>query len=343
MSHSPSAAAIKILSITTMSGAPPRGRGAGINKPAWLVAQEREQAATAAAALGTNAPPAADLVGDNNGGAKKTEEGENNNNGGADLNNNGMEERDQFGRSVGRGSGGSARDYHDDRSSSRGGGGSYRNDRRGGGGSRDDNRRHYSSHRDDRSHRSGGGGRRNDRYRSGGSSGGRRSANRSGIYFHSYEEERAWLEERRRKRRSRKSLFDVEPSPEQLAEEEARKALERDHLMMTGGMGMGATSAAGSGGGMMSEGSSSRGLQPQQTRHARRLYIGNIPDVHENDVHNFFRDAIRSSIIIDPNNPNPSHQKQYVDNDPIISVYINRERRCKYKCSALLFILQHVF
>mmetsp|Transcript_22800 Transcript_22800/g.37190 ORF Transcript_22800/g.37190 Transcript_22800/m.37190 type:complete len:479 (+) Transcript_22800:3-1439(+) len=104
--------------------------------------------------------------------------------------------------------------------------------------------------------------------------------------------------------------------------------MERDHLMMTGGMGMGANSAAGSGGGgmMMSEGSRG-GLQPQQTRHARRLYIGNIPDIHENDVHNFFRDAIRSAIIIDPNNPNPSHQKQYIENDPIISVYINRERR----------------
>ena len=75
---------------------------------------------------------------------------------------------------------------------------------------------------------------------------------------------------------------------------------------------------------------SSRSLQPQQTRHARRLYIGNIPDIHETDVHNFFRDAIRSAIVIDPNNPNPSHQKQYIENDPIISVYINRERRCKY-------------
>jgi hypothetical protein len=130
-------------------------------------------------------------------------------------------------------------------------------------------------------------------------------------------------------------LFDVEPSPEQLAQDEARAALERDHLMMTEGAG-----AGGVGGSMMhgsSSGSkSSRSLQPQQTRHARRLYIGNIPDIHETDVHNFFRDAIRSAIVIDPNNPNPSHQKQYIENDPIISVYINRERRCKYIVICLL-------
>jgi hypothetical protein len=122
------------------------------------------------------------------------------------------------------------------------------------------------------------------------------------------------------------------PSPEQLAEEEARAALEQDHLLMTGGMGIG---GGGTDGSMMmhhtSRGGGGGGLQPQQTRHARRLYVGNIPDINDNDLHNFFRDAIRSSIIIDSYNPNnQSHQKQYVENDPIISVYINKERRCKY-------------
>jgi len=118
-----------------------------------------------------------------------------------------------------------------------------------------------------------------------------------------------------------------------LAQDEARAALERDHLMMTGGAGAGGVGGSmmhGAVGGSSGGGKSSRSLQPQQTRHARRLYIGNIPDIHETDVHNFFRDAIRSAIVIDPNNPNPSHQKQYIENDPIISVYINRERRCKY-------------
>lgn len=291
-----------------------------MNKPAWLVQQEREEAAAKqqlGGASGDPSPPAGVAVGENGG-----EDPIGNSGGdGAAINADGVlkednndneerrsQERDQFGRSGG---GGGGRDY-DDRP--RGGGeghrssrDDYRDDRRGGGGRRD--------------HRGGGGGHRGNRSRSGG--------NRSGIYFHSYEEEREWLEQRRRKRRSRKSLFDVEPSPEQLAQDEARAALERDHLMMTGGAG-----AGGVGGSMMhgssSGGKSSRSLQPQQTRHARRLYIGNIPDIQETDVHNFFRDAIRSAIVIDPNNPNPSHQKQYIENDPIISVYINRERRCKY-------------
>jgi len=70
-------------------------------------------------------------------------------------------------------------------------------------------------------------------------------------------------------------------------------------------------------------------MQPQQTRHARRLYVGNIPDLSEENVHNFFRDAIRDSIVVEPSsNTNASgHRSQYVQNDPIISVYINRERR----------------
>ncbi|EED91315.1 U2 snRNP auxillary splicing factor, U2AF subunit, partial [Thalassiosira pseudonana CCMP1335] len=64
------------------------------------------------------------------------------------------------------------------------------------------------------------------------------------------------------------------------------------------------------------------------TRHARRLYVGNIPDVSDEQLHHFFRDAIRSSIILDNNSEaHSSHKHQYVDNDPIISVYINRERR----------------
>lgn len=56
--------------------------------------------------------------------------------------------------------------------------------------------------------------------------------------------------------------------------------------------------------------------------------MGNLPDVSEGEVHDFFRDAIRDSIILDRSRETySSHKSQYVDNDPIISVYINRERR----------------
>ena len=70
-------------------------------------------------------------------------------------------------------------------------------------------------------------------------------------------------------------------------------------------------------------------MQPQQTRHARRLYVGNVPDVNEDDIHSFFRDAIRDALVLDPDKTpsHASHKSQYVDNDPIISVYINKERR----------------
>ena len=324
-----------------MSGAAaPRGRGAGVNKPAWLVQQEREAASSTLGSAPKPEVPTSSIT--NNNVAVKSESDTNTTNApAADT-----EERDQFGRSVGRSNGGgssSSRDHPDDRHhrSSRISSSDYhRSSNR----DRDHHNRYTSSsrsdHYNDRHHR----GSRRDRnhHRSSSGRSDHRSRNNSnnnnnngGIYFHSYEEERAWLEERRRKRQSRKSLFDVEPTPEQLKEEEARAAIERDHLMMTGGMGMGAASAAAysMGGGMRSDGRGGGGggsLQSQQTRHARRLYIGNIPDIRENDVHNFFREAIRSSIILDEANPNPNHHKQYVENDPIISVYINRERRCEF-------------
>ncbi|KAL7470108.1 hypothetical protein ACHAXS_011699 [Conticribra weissflogii] len=294
---------------------PPRslGRGAGVNKPAWMVAQEREGRGGPTGMSEEDRFP-------NGGGNGRSDVG-----GGDDHDPRGggsgrgpgrsSPERDQFGRvrDVGRGG-----DYED------GGGGGHRGDERYG--RRDD-------YHDGPRGGAGGGGRRRDEWRGGGGGGGRRGGrdrrgggNRSGIYFHSYEEERAWLEERRRKRRARKSLFDVEPTPEQAAMDEARAALERDHLLRTGaaygGLLAGAASSSAAAAG-------SRVLQPQQTRHARRLYVGNIPDLSEDQVHDFFRDAIRTSIAIDPaSNPNAaSHRSQYVENDPILSVYINRDRR----------------
>jgi len=61
--------------------------------------------------------------------------------------------------------------------------------------------------------------------------------------------------------------------------------------------------------------------QPQQTRHARRLYIGQLPvDVSESEVHAFFNDCIKVATGKDKE---PNHNIDG-DNDPILSVYIKR-------------------
>jgi len=305
-----------------MSGG--RGRGVNVNKPAWLVAKEREEAEQNAGIGG----------GGGLSGNGDTDDGKFANaaptNGGGNYTHG--EQRDQFGRVVamagerngGSGSGSGGGD-------SPGRGGRRDDDRR-----RDDNRRDDNRRRDNRDRRGGGGGSsgRHDRHRD---DRGKRPA--SHMRFRSYEEERDWLDDRRRGRRSRRSRFDVEPTPEQLAEDEARAVLESmmPATNRTGGLGGGPTGAnvgLNAGGGPKweapsSSSSSSSAVQPQQTRHARRLYVGNIPDLSEDDVHTFFRNAICNSIILDPaTNPNAASQKaQYVDNDPIISVYINRERR----------------
>ena len=313
------------------SGAPPappmsggRGRGVNVNKPAWLVAKEREEAEQNAAAGGIGGGSVS-INGDTDVGkfanaAAPTINGGNNTHGGE-------QQRDQFGRVIA---------MTGERNGGSGNGGGDSPDNRGG--HRDDNRRRDDHRRRDHRDRRGGGderggsGRHHDRHRD---DRGKRPA--SHMRFRSYEEERDWLDDRRRGRRSRRSRFDVEPTPEQLAEDEARAVLES--LMpatnRTGGLGGGPTGAnvgLNAGGGPKWEApssSSSLAVQPQQTRHARRLYVGNIPDLSEDEVHTFFRNAIRDSIILDPaTNPNAASQKaQYVDNDPIISVYINRERR----------------
>jgi splicing factor U2AF subunit len=57
---------------------------------------------------------------------------------------------------------------------------------------------------------------------------------------------------------------------------------------------------------------------PQQTRHARRLYIGNLPPhVTEQELHVFFRAAVEQALV----------EKLREGEDPILSVYINHERR----------------
>ena len=121
------------------------------------------------------------------------------------------------------------------------------------------------------------------------------------IVFRSAEEERDWVTDRRRKRLSRESKFDVPPTAQQLAADAAAMALSNPA----------ATDFAGI--------PSDRNFSavPQQTRHARRLYIGHLPPgVTEQELHVFFRAAIQQALV-----------EKSGDEDPILSVYINHERR----------------
>lgn len=168
--------------------------------------------------------------------------------------------------------------------------------------------------------------RRDSHNRGGGGGGGGRSGSNhqqqhnGAIFFRSYEEEQSWVEERRRKRLARKSKFDVMPTPEQLAADAAMAALTNPS----------ATDFAGT-----NAGDRNFAAVPQQTRHARRLYIGQLPpNVTENELHVFFRDAIEQSITPgspgtkpDSSNGNNNGKPVLLDEDPILSVYINHERR----------------
>lgn len=138
--------------------------------------------------------------------------------------------------------------------------------------------------------------------------------NHDTIIFRSYEEEREWVHNRRRARLVRKSKFDVPPSVEQTAMDELQKAT----LASTGPnpnvflkpppQGRVSIVGAGTSGDAM--------LSAQQTRHARRLYIGHLPEeLTEDQVHEFFGSSIKKSIV------------EPIADDPILSVYINKERR----------------
>jgi len=169
---------------------------------------------------------------------------------------------------------------------------------------RNDRRDHDRGHpRGDMRDRRGGGGGGDRRHR------GDRGRKRPGIYFNSYEEERAWVEERRRKRRERKSCFDVKPTDEQVAMEELQKAALASHGPNPNVF-------------LRPEERPSTGasvnLQPQQTRHARRLYIGQLSaQLSEDDIHIFLRESIHT--VLGGDDPN-------LQEDPILNVYINRER-----------------
>ena len=212
-----------------------------------------------------------------------------------------------------RGGRGSFNNNDGDRWEGRGappGGGGRRGDNRGGRDNRDN--RHRGG--DNRGGDGGGGNRGGDNNNRRGPGGGGRNDNINSsssreqlnlITFRSYEEEQDWVDERRRKRKARPSKFDVEPTPQQLAADAAVKAISANPA---------ATDFAGI--------PKTRDFSavPQQTRHARRLYIGHLPpNVDEQELHVFFRGAIEQALS--GNNNNNSQV------DPILSVYINHERR----------------
>ena len=119
------------------------------------------------------------------------------------------------------------------------------------------------------------------------------------IVFRSREEEDAWVEERRRKRQARASKFDQGPAG--LAGTSAAAAAVNPADVAAAAA---AALAAAAG--------------PQQTRHARRLYVGNLPiGVTEDQIHVEFSQAIERAYV-----PPPP-----LTEDPILSVYINHERR----------------
>ena len=265
------------------------GRGRGIsNAPAWMTRQQNKDGPTGLPpppSSSSSAPPPPP-----------------------------PQDRDPFGRSPRGGpppgGGGPPRYPPYDR---RGGGGPYddrrrSDDRRRGGyddrrrddwnGRRGGGRRDYYNHRDGRDNN-----RRNSNNENPNSSSSREQLGI--VNFRSYEEEQDWAEDRRRKRKARPSKFDVPPTPEQLAAEAAANATCNPAATDFSGIPPGRDFS----------------VVPQQTRHARRLYIGHLPpNVHEEELHTFFRGAIDQARV---KKEGEGENKE----DPILSVYINHERR----------------
>jgi hypothetical protein len=176
----------------------------------------------------------------------------------------------------------------------RGGGGGG-----GGGRRRDNHRNHHDSPTNNNINSNMGGGGGGPPNSANASSSGRLGA----ITFRSYDEELDWVEDRRRKRKSRLSKFDQEPTANQLAIDAGIMALSNPAATDFAGIPEGRDFAA----------------VPQQTRHARRLYIGQLPpNVTEEELHVFFRQAIEQALV---------SKSTADDDDPILSVYINHERR----------------
>ena len=131
-------------------------------------------------------------------------------------------------------------------------------------------------------------------------------------------EEWEWNEDRRRRRLQRRreqpSKFDLQPTPETAAMElqaKAAYALKAAGTVNPSFVHPSQLSGNYNGGG-------NGGPVNQQTRHARRLYVGNVPeDINEPEVKQFFVECVETA----------TRRSWRNDDDPILSVYINRERR----------------
>ena len=160
------------------------------------------------------------------------------------------------------------------------------------------------------------------------------------IVFNSYEEEMDFVEQRRRKRLARTSRFDV--TPEQLGlsapitiQPSAAVAAALTYPPSSSNQqsldpaAIAAAAAAALFAQQQPPNTSSLATNamslPQQTRHARRLYIGNLPiGVTEQQIQHTFRTAIIKCLVPGSGIPDPNVE------DPILSVYINHERRFSF-------------
>lgn len=265
----------------------------------------------------------------------------------------------------GRGGGGMyGRDGRDARDG-RGGGRRYYDDRASGGGGRSGggNRSHggYGGSGGGRHGGGGGGGGGSSsasggRGVSGGRGGGRsdkgnKNTAAGAIVFASYEEERAWVEDRRQKRLKRPSKFDQLPSEQQqlilLLQQQQQQAaaagvagsVASSSSSLPAGAAAQLLAAAATSGGPTAATAAVAGnvlvtlpaqdmalLSQQQTRHARRLYVGNLPTwVTESLIHDRFRSAIETALV--RSNEEKANDPASLEEDPILSVYINHERR----------------
>lgn len=123
------------------------------------------------------------------------------------------------------------------------------------------------------------------------------------IIFNSYEEELAWVQDRRRKRRERPSLFDVEPTEEQITLEELQKAALASHgpnpnvflkpeQRQLAQESMNTSNAFN----LVSIISTP---QANDTKHARTLLIGNLPNnVSEEQLKSWLRSQIFTAMNI---------------------------------------------
>jgi RNA recognition motif. (a.k.a. RRM, RBD, or RNP domain) len=143
------------------------------------------------------------------------------------------------------------------------------------------------------------------------------------IVFHSLEEERDWVEDRRRRRLSRPTKFDLTYSTS------SNEGFHSATIMSDSNTGSWSTSTKSfphiNSISPQEFALTAPDTVPQQTRHARRLYVGNLPQfITEEQIHRVFRDAIRQALVIPSNGEKLPFS---IEEDPILSVYINRERR----------------